>query len=129
LPCKEVRRAADGGYQSTGRSQPVTIYMPQNPALVAAVWKGLETKPPPLAISAERPLLSGPLSDAAGYLQRSTERGSGYPHRGGVPYVSWISAPLYLVDAADTPDRIEKGDLADLAATITEVVKQLMLAF
>jgi hypothetical protein len=79
-----------------------------------------------LAISAERPLLSGPLSDAAGYCQRSTERSSGYPHRGGVPYVSWISAPLYLVDAADTPEKIEQGQLADLAATITEVVKQLM---
>jgi predicted peptidase len=129
LPCKEVRRAADGDYECTGRTQPVTIYMPQNPALVAAVWKGLEKKPPPMVVSAERPLLGGPLSDAAGYFQRSTERSSGYPHRAGVPYVSWISAPLYLIDAADAPDKIEQSQLAESAATITDVVKQLMLAF
>jgi hypothetical protein len=78
-------------------------------------------------VSVEQPILGGPLSDAAGYVKRSTERDSGYPVRLGIPYVSWISAPLYLVDAADTLEKIEIAKLADTCVSVTEVAKQLML--
>jgi len=50
--------------------------------------------------------------------KRSTERESGYPDRKGVPYISWISAPLYLIDDADTLDRSSKNN-CPLAATVT----------
>lgn len=139
LPAKEVRRGSPDGRLDaaapsptapescvpTGRSQPVHVYMPPDTRLVAAVWKALETQPPPLVVSAERPLLSVPLSDAAGYLAWSRERSSGYPIREGLPYVSWISAPLYLVDTGDTPDNVEKDKLSAVAASVTEVLRFL----
>ena len=55
------------------------------------------------------------------------QRTSGDPRREGLPYVSWISAPLYLVDAGDTLDKVDKDKLSALAASVAEVVQQLML--
>lgn len=125
MPCKEVR-PGKSGYEFTGRPQPVPVYASAHPALLAGLWKALDDKPPPFPATVERPLLSIPLSDAAGYVGRSREKGSGYPGPDGLPFVSWISAPLYLVDAHDTLDKLERGSLSATAATVAEVVHRLI---
>lgn len=125
LPAREVRRGASG-YEPTGRLQPVHVYASSHPSLLAAMWRTLDDVPPPFDVAVEQPLLGLPLSDVAGYLARSKEQDSGYPGRGGVPYLSWISAPLYLVDAADTPAMVGREHLAATVRTVTELVRRLM---
>jgi hypothetical protein len=46
-----------------------------------------------------------------------------------IPIRAWTpeSAPLYLVDAGDTLDKIEPDKLSALAASVTEVVRHLHL--
>ena len=44
-----------------------------------------------------------------------------------LPYVSWISAPLYLVDDGDTLDKIDRPRLSSQAETITEIIKNFMV--
>lgn len=125
LPAKEMRMGTDG-YQSTGRIQPVQIYVSSQPEIAGILKTALAETPPPFTVTVERPFLGFPLSDAAGYLARSKEKAARYPGRDGVPYVSWISAPLYLIDAADTLDKIEKDQLSPLAESITGLVRHLM---
>jgi hypothetical protein len=43
----------------------------------------------------------------------------------GLPYVSWISAPLNLVDTGDTLDKVQKDQLSAVAASVTEVLRFL----
>lgn len=125
LPAKETRMAVDG-YVPTGRTQPVQIYVSSQPEIAGILKKALAETPPPFAVTVERPFLGIPLSDAAGYLARSKEKAASYPGREGIPYISWISAPLYLIDAADTLDKIEKDQLSLLAGSIAGVVRHLM---
>jgi hypothetical protein len=126
MPAKEVRATATG-YEPTGRLQPMTIYTSAHAPVLAGLWHTLEQVPPPMQVSAERSLVSVPLSDAAGYVARSREPAAQYPHRDGVPYISWISAPLYLVDAADTLDKVEPSQLAPVCRTITALVQRLQM--
>jgi hypothetical protein len=125
MPCKEVRRGKSG-YEFTGRPQPVPVYASAHPPMLAGLWKALDDRPPPFVALIERPLLPVPLSDAAGYVSRSREKDSGYPAPSGLPFVTWISAPLYLIDAHDSLDKIERESLSATAATVAEVVHRLM---
>ena len=58
-----------------------------------------------------------------------TSDASGYVAEAGVPVVSWIGCPYYLLDEHDTLDRIDFAELLPIARTVTELVRiQMALA-
>jgi len=122
LAAKEVKEGLDGDYAETGRPQATTLNVPPVAAMVARVLSALERKPTraTVVMPAE---LGTPLSDAAGFVGWSRRFDAGYRRPGGLPYVSWTSDPLYRLDDADTPDRLDRARLVPVARTVTELVK------
>ena len=41
----------------------------------------------------------------------------------GVPVISWIGCPYYLLDEHDTLDRLDFAELQPIARTVTELVR------
>ena len=56
----------------------------------------------------------------------STADAMGYVLEAGVPCVSWIGCPYYLLDEHDTLDKVDRTALRPLARTATELVKTFM---
>jgi len=117
LAAKEVREK-NGEYEETGKLAPSTLFTSHDPAIVASVMKALAKKPAKrtMVIPAD---IFGDLcpTDAVGYLDASNK-----------PVVSWISCPYYLLDSEDTLDKVDKKELKPLAETVTEIVKNFMIA-
>jgi hypothetical protein len=112
----EVRERGDG-YVSTGRPAVTVMFTTPRPELVAAVTRALAERPAPATAAVPADLIGPtPTSDAMGYVEEA-----------GVPVVSWIGAPDYLLDDADRLDKIDRRALAPICATATEVVKNLMV--
>lgn len=44
----------------------------------------------------------------------------------GVPVISWIGCPYYLLDAHDTLDKVELRTLQPFAQTVAEMIKLQM---
>lgn len=126
MPAKEVKAGLSGNYVATGYPQASTIYSSEDPKVVAPVWKALDRKPTEATVC-EPAFLGIPFSDAAGYVAWSKEPDSGYKRSGTIPYVSWISAPLYLLDSEDTLDKIDTDRLVPFTETVTEIVKNFMV--
>lgn len=120
FPAKEVREGEDGGYVETGKPQAATINVSANAKMIAAVWKSFEREAQP-SVMVTTPAFNLPLTDVAGYLSAAREQ------RRTLPYISWISAPCYLVDEYDTLDKIERERLQSAAQTVTETIKNLMM--
>jgi hypothetical protein len=127
LAAREVREGPRGGYELTGSPQVSVLYAARDPQVVGPLWKALDRKPP-LATVCRAAGLDLPLSDAAGLVGWSKDRASGYERKGGLPFVSWTSAPLYLLDAADTLEKVDRGQLVPIAETVTEIVKAFQVA-
>ena len=54
---------------------------------------------------------NAPTSDASGYVVEA-----------GVPVISWIGCPYYLLDEYDTLDKIEISELKPIAETTAELI-------
>ena len=92
------------------------MFTSHEPTVVAAVMKAFDKTPPKRTASIPSTFFGeAPTSDAAGYVLEA-----------GVPVISWIGCPYYLLDSGDTLDKIEKSELAPIAETTTEIVKVFM---
>ena len=103
----EVRAGADGP-ELTGRPEPRWFFTSRNTELQNSVRHAL------LAENLDRSLILAP--DVIGNVP--TTDGGSY-HLSGVPIVNFLTAPFYLFDPLDTPDKIHKPSLEGITrATI-----------
>jgi hypothetical protein len=115
LAAKEVEARGDA-YAPTGRLAFTVMFTSPEPTTVASVIKALRTKPVKVTASIPADFFGpGPISDALGYVLAA-----------GMPVVSWIGCPYYLLDQGDTLDKVEKAALKPICETVTEIVKTHM---
>ncbi len=92
------------------------MFTTNKPLPIATVINALKKKPSKLTIPIPSDLLAPvPTSDAAGYVLEA-----------GVPVISWIGCPYYLLDEHDTLDKIAKTELRPICETVTELIKPYM---
>jgi hypothetical protein len=116
LAAKEVREAGDG-YEETGRMALTVMFTTPEPGVIATVLKALEKKPAKVTAPIPADFFGpAPTSDASGYVLEA-----------GVPVISWIGCPYYLLDQHDTLDKIERSALIPIAETVAEMVKIQMM--
>jgi hypothetical protein len=109
---KEVA-GTDHGYVETGRPAFTVMFTSAEPTTVATVVRALTAFPPRRTAAIPSDLLAPvPTSDASGYVAES-----------GVPVISWIGCPYYLLDEHDTLDRLDFAELQPIARTVTELVR------
>jgi len=114
---KEVR-GKGRAYRETGRRALSVIFTTPDPRLIATVIRALETKPAEMTAAVPATLLGPvPPTDAMGYVLES-----------GVPLISWIGCPYYLLDEHDTLDKVDARALHALSETVGEMIKIQMLA-
>ena len=93
------------------------MFTSSDPLVIATVMRTLErTKPKKVASIPVEMFGPVPPSDAAGYVAVA-----------GVPVISWIGCPYYLLDAHDTLDKIEISELNPIAQTVAELIKTHMV--
>nr|MDO8086595.1 M28 family peptidase [Candidatus Sigynarchaeum springense] len=119
LGAKEVRER-DRAYAETGNLAYTCIFTSPDPMVIATVRNALAMKPPRATISIGSNLLGNvPISDAAGYAL-------GTP---GIPVISWIGCPYYLLDEHDTLDKVDKDVMKSICETVSEFIKPYMVNF
>jgi len=115
LAAKEVEER-DNAYVPTGKLAFTVMFTTPDPTVIAAAVKALEAKPAKRTASIPADLFGpGPTSDAMGYVLEA-----------GVPVISWIGCPYYLLDEHDTLDKIDQAELRPICETVTEIVKTYM---
>jgi hypothetical protein len=78
--------------------------------------KALETSPARATASIPSDFFGpGPISDALHYVLAA-----------GMPVISWIGCPYYLLDQGDTLDKIERSALKPICEMVTQIVKTHM---
>ena len=113
---KEVRERG-ACYEETGRLALSVLFTTPERDLVASVMRALQRYPVRSAACIPANLLSPvPTSDAMGYVLES-----------GVPVVSWIGCPYYLLDEHDTLDKLDWDALRPIAETVGELIKIQMV--
>lgn len=117
LGAKEVKEGPDGrSYVETGNPALTVMFTSHDPVVLGVVIK---------ALKATRPKSTFPIpSDFFG--ESPTSDASGYVMEAGVPVISWIGCPYYLLDAGDTLDKIDRNDLGPIAGTVADMVKTYM---
>lgn len=105
---------ADGGFVSTGETEPRGIFLNVNPAFT---WR--------IGRAVRRHRLHGTSllgATALEFFAGGIPTDASFTFVSGVPTVSLISGPLYLYDDADTIDRIDRGQLEPVARFFADVV-------
>ncbi len=116
LAAKEVIEV-NREYAETGRLALTVMFTSNDVGIIAAVKKAFRKIKPKRVASIPADFFGpAPTSDAAGYVLES-----------GVPVVSWIGCPYYLLDQHDTLNKIDKNELVSVAETVTELVKNFMV--
>lgn len=116
LAGKDVRER-QGQYSETGELAFTVMFTSPEAEIVAAVQRALREAPIPRTASIPSDLLGpSPTSDAMGYVLEA-----------GVPVVSWIGSPYYLLDEHDTLDKVERSALEPICRTATELSKTFMV--
>lgn len=112
---REVREEGEG-YAETGRLALTVMFTTPEPRVIATVMKALERKPARVTASIPSDFFGpAPTSDASGYVLEA-----------GVPVISWIGCPYYLLDEHDTLDKIDPAALRPIAETAAEIIKVQM---
>jgi len=115
LAAKEAEARVEE-YVPTGRLAFTVMFTSPEPTTVGSVIKALETSPAKATASIPSDFFGpGPISDALGYVLAA-----------GMPVISWIGCPYYLLDEGDTLDKIEKSALKPICETVIEIVKTHM---
>ncbi len=115
LAAKEVTEW-DREYAETGRLAFTVMFTSSQTEVIAGAMKALDRTRPKLTASIPADFFApAPISDAAGYVLEA-----------GLPVISWIGCPYYLLDAHDTLDKIDRSELKPIAETVTELVKTFM---
>ncbi|MHA1264026.1 MAG: M28 family peptidase [Candidatus Helarchaeota archaeon] len=103
-------------YVETKNLALTVMFTSHHPHAIAAVVNALKKNPAKRTLPIPSDFFTRvPVSDAAGYVLET-----------GVPVISWIGCPYYLLDAHDTLDKVAIGELAPICRTITELVKPFM---
>ncbi len=102
----------DGDVVPTGQPVPRWFFTSRIPSLEAAVAEALRTE------GLGRSLILAP--DAFG--DQPPTDGAFY-HREGVPVMNFLTAPFYLFDAMDTPDKIDREHLEPLTRATIRIVE------
>ncbi len=103
-------------YAETDRLALTVMFTSNRPLPLATVINALKKSPSKRTLPIPATLFApAPVSDAAGYVLES-----------GVPVISWIGCPYYLLDAHDTLDKIAKKELRSICETVTELIKPYM---
>ena len=115
LAAKDVEERARQ-YALTGNLALTVMFTTPDPRVIATVIKALDAKPPKLTAAIPADFFApAPTSDAGGYVIEA-----------GVPVISWIGCPYYLLDEHDTLDKIDRGELGPICETVVELVKTHM---
>lgn len=105
---------ADGGFASTGDTEPRGIFVNVNPAFT---WR--------IARAVRRHGLHGTSLLGAGALEffaGGIPTDASFTLVAGVPTISLISGPLYLYDDADTVERIDRAQLVPVARFFADLI-------
>ncbi len=105
---------ADGGFASTGETEPRGIFVNVNPAFTGRIGRAVRRQ----GLHGTSLLGAGLLE----FLASGIPTDASFTFVSGVPTVSLISGPLYLYDDADTIDRIDRGQLVPVARFFADVV-------
>ena len=109
---KEVREQGRQ-YVETGRPALTVMFTSAEPTTIASVIRALSTSPAKHTASIPSDLIAPvPTSDASGYVVEA-----------GVPVISWIGCPYYLLDENDTLDKIDRKELLPICRTVTELIR------
>jgi hypothetical protein len=116
LAAKEVEER-DREYADTGKTALTVMFTTPDPRMIAVPIKALRKKPVQSTAVVPSDLFAPvPTSDAAGYVLEA-----------GVPVISWIGCPYYLLDEHDTLDKVARSELRPIAETVAEMVKACMV--
>ena len=108
---KEVREEGEG-YAETGRLALTVMFTTPEPSVIAVALKALEKMPSGVTAPIPADFFGpAPTSDAAGYVLET-----------GVPVISWIGCPYYLLDQHDTLDKVDRRSLVPIAGTVAEMI-------
>lgn len=102
----------NGELVPTGEPETRWWFTTRNPALETAVWEAIEGE------GLERSLLMTP--DAIAPIPTTD---GGPFHAEGVPLVNYLTAPFYLFDAMDTPDKIHRESLVPVTRATIRIVE------
>jgi len=105
-------RVRDGRLVPTGLSEPAWWFTSKNPSLEAAVRAAIEAEDVRRSLIVP-PTLFGP---------RPTTDGGAF-HTAGVPLVNFLTAPVYLFDACDTLDKVDRGALAPVTRAAVRIIE------
>ena len=112
LGAKEVTDR-EGRYVPTGRSALTVMFTSGEPTTIASVIRALSACPAKNTASIPSDLIAPvPTSDASGYVVEA-----------GVPVISWIGCPYYLLDENDTLDMVDRNELLPVCRTVTELTR------
>lgn len=115
LGAKEVEEV-NRQYAETGLPALTVMFTSSDPRVIATVMKAFDKTSPKRVVSIPYNFFGpAPTSDAAGYVLEA-----------GVPVISWIGCPYYLLDEHDTLDKIDRKELAPIAGTVLELIKTYM---
>jgi hypothetical protein len=107
----------DGDYVETGRLAFTVMFSSPEPMVVASIIKAFASRPAKNTAAIPYDFFGpAPTSDAAGYVLEA-----------GVPVISWIGCPYYLLDAHDTLDKIDRQELNPVAQTVAELIGIYMM--
>lgn len=105
---------ADGGFASTGETEPRGVFVNVNPAFTWRIGRAVRRH----GLHGTSLLGAGALEFFAGGIPTDAS----FTFVSGVPTVSLISGPLYLYDDADTIDRIDRAQLVPVVDFFADVV-------
>lgn len=105
-------RVRDGRLVPTGLPEPAWWFMSRNPSLEAAVRAAIEAEDVRRSLIVP-PTIFGP---------RPTTDGGAF-HTAGVPLVNFLTAPVYLFDACDTLDKVDRGALAPVTRAAVRIIE------
>ncbi len=105
---------ADGGFASTGDTEPRGIFVNVNPAFTWRIGRAVRRH----GLHGTSLLGAGALEFFAGGIPTDAS----FTLVAGVPTISLISGPLYLYDDADTIDRIDRAQLVPVARFFADLV-------
>jgi hypothetical protein len=100
----------------TGRPALTVMFTSGEPTTIASVIRALTREPARHTAAIPSDLIAPvPTSDASGYVVEA-----------GVPVISWIGCPYYLLDEGDTLDMVDRRELPAIARTTAELIRTHM---
>lgn len=104
----------DGGFATTGDTEPRGIFVNVNPFFARRIARGIRRHGLPATTLLDASMLE--------FFRGGIPTDASFTLVAGVPTVSLVSGPLYLYDDADTIDRIDRSQLVPVARLFLDVI-------